>query len=63
MEEAKKSNKFFKNVFFKKRSSTKASCSMSSVLAINLLNFKSELIINASQAEKEVKLDKSEYDE
>lgn len=36
---------------------------MSSAPAINLLEFKSESIINASQVEEEVKLDKSEFEE
>ncbi|XP_062895083.1 uncharacterized protein LOC134341193 [Mobula hypostoma] len=61
-EEAKKSSKFFMPFFGKPRTNS-STCSMESLAsATSLLESEGGSSTNASQAEEEVKLDKSEYD-
>lgn len=60
-EEAKKSKKFF-ITFFEKHETSNSTCAMSSTPFTSLLEHKGGLNINASQAEKEVMSDKSEYE-
>ncbi|KMQ86411.1 bromodomain adjacent to zinc finger domain protein 2a [Lasius niger] len=62
-EEIKKSNKFFMTFFKKHEARSLIKCSIKSTASTtSLLESEGELSTNASQAEKEVKSHKSEYD-